>query len=460
MRKLLYLLLIVVLVQPVVARGKAEHDLLEKLEKLWIQSEEAARSGKPDLAIARLQRALSLQPYPAKLKELAGEFHFQIAVYQAHQGKLTKALDTLDTAVKTGFTDRDILLKTPEFEEVRNSDRFLAVARSIDDNIVKKRIFDIQTWENPDLDYPGLHPFKDSAELQKLRERYELEKIVASGKSELEKQIMMLDWVHHRWSHSGLQEPSRRDAWTILEEVEEGKRFRCVEYRVVLSEALQSLGWPARTMWLRAKNSSFGVGKGHVVTEVWNNELQQWILLDGQNNAYWSFKNKPLNAQEIRAKDARDVTFVTQKSNWQDPAAQADWDDYFVNLKATVDPGDRPTSLVDSRARYEPLFQGTPAPNKQTSDIRKFYPEMNQVHFDIRPNDTLDELVLDLSHSAPWFSHYQIEIDGAKTELRTHSLEWKLKPGLNRVKVSAVNQQGVIGKPARLDVDFHPSQTQ
>ena len=30
----------------------------------------------------------------------------------------------------------------------------------------------------------------------------------------------------------------------------------------------------------------------HVVTEAWNNELQKWILLDGQNNGTWQLDGR------------------------------------------------------------------------------------------------------------------------------------------------------------------------
>ena len=45
--------------------------------------------------------------------------------------------------------------------------------------------------------------------------------------------LRLLHWVHMRWQHDGLNEPTRRDALTILREARDGKNFRCVEYAIV-----------------------------------------------------------------------------------------------------------------------------------------------------------------------------------------------------------------------------------
>ena len=71
----------------------------------------------------------------------------------------------------------------------------------------------------------------------------------------------------------------------VLADVDQGKRFRCVEYSVVLAEVFQAMGYPARIVALKKDGMSYGVGKGHVITEAWNDELGKWIAFDGQNNA-------------------------------------------------------------------------------------------------------------------------------------------------------------------------------
>ena len=40
-----------------------------------------------------------------------------------------------------------------------------------------------------------------------LRTKYRLESVTATAKTELEKQLALLSWVHNRWPHAGLSEP-------------------------------------------------------------------------------------------------------------------------------------------------------------------------------------------------------------------------------------------------------------
>jgi len=57
-------------------------------------------------------------------------------------------------------------------------------------------------------------------------------------------------WVAARWNHANDHVESR-DAVEILDRVETGERFACVEYSAVLSQSLNAVGIPARTWGLR-----------------------------------------------------------------------------------------------------------------------------------------------------------------------------------------------------------------
>lgn len=74
----------------------------------------------------------------------------------------------------------------------------------------------------------------------------------------------------------------------VLERVAAGERFACVENSIVLSQALNAVRIPARRVQLRQANHHIGVGRCHVVSEAWIDELDKWVVLDGQNGAYWA----------------------------------------------------------------------------------------------------------------------------------------------------------------------------
>jgi hypothetical protein len=137
--------------------------------------------------------------------------------------------------------------------------------------------------------------------LQTLREKYELDKVVAGAANDTEKALRIVNWVHQQWQHNGSNEPSKSDALTILEEAEQGKSFRCVEYGIVTTAALNAIGLPARTMGLKMKDvETIEYGAGHVVLEVYLKDINKWVMLDGQFDAMPVLNNVPLNAVEFQ----------------------------------------------------------------------------------------------------------------------------------------------------------------
>lgn len=137
--------------------------------------------------------------------------------------------------------------------------------------------------------------------LRKLRNEYKLEEITKNAASDLEKVKIILNWVNNQWEHSGTNSPEKSDALSILNEVKQGKKFRCVEYGIVCAAALNSLGYKSRVIHLKTKDVETSLlGAGHVTTEVFVPQFKKWIFLDGQCNAIPSLKGIPLNAVEFQ----------------------------------------------------------------------------------------------------------------------------------------------------------------
>lgn len=142
----------------------------------------------------------------------------------------------------------------------------------------------------------------NSPYLKELKNKYPIDSIASSGNSDLEKVRNVSSWVHHLWKHNGMNEPEKKDALYILEEVKNGKQFRCVEYGIVTTACLNSIGIKARTLSLKTKDVEIRpVGAGHVVLEVFLNDLDKWIVVDPQWDIIPHIDGKPLNAIELQS---------------------------------------------------------------------------------------------------------------------------------------------------------------
>ena len=122
-----------------------------------------------------------------------------------------------------------------------------------------------------------------NAYLKLLRSKYPIDSLVSDAKNDTEKALKILHWVHGQWQHNGSNKPKNSDAISILEEAKEGKNFRCVEYGIVATACLNAAGLKARVLGLQTKDvETRQYGAGHVLFEVYLNDLQKWALADGQ----------------------------------------------------------------------------------------------------------------------------------------------------------------------------------
>lgn len=156
---------------------------------------------------------------------------------------------------------------------------------------------------------------ENSPELLTIQSNYGLDGVVKTGKTEFEQMLALLNWTNSRWEHSGSNRPSTSNTLTILEEAKTGKKFRCVEYGIVLKSVLAANDFRARTLSLKTRDVEITrLGAGHVLTEAWSGQYQKWLMLDAQFNIVPTLNGTPLNAVEfqhaiIQKKDFKLVDF-------------------------------------------------------------------------------------------------------------------------------------------------------
>jgi hypothetical protein len=312
--------------------------------------------------------------------------------------------------------------------------------------------------------------------LKELRERYGLEAVVAPGRDEFERQVLLLDWVHHRFKKFGRPSCEARGALEILQAIDEGHTFFCSHYAHVFVSAAASLGWIDRELALRRhQDSPQGGSTEHSPTEIWSNQYRKWVMMDPTANMHIEKDGVPLNAYEIRQEwfygDGRDLVFVVGKERKKyrksDLPIFLGRFDGFGDLTVPADELDKygfigyipNTDLMDAGLDYGRMFivkdklcEGTRwhqriAPANPAVD--PYFP-INQAALRLVPEQ--DQFRVMLQTLTPNFRTYEARIDGDAWRACGESLRWGLHRGYNRLEVRTVNQFGVEGPISTVEI--------
>ncbi len=145
------------------------------------------------------------------------------------------------------------------------------------------------TWNSPNDPY-----------LKRLRADYNLDGLVNGMDTDLSKVIAVNHWTHGLWEHSSENPPQGHDPISIIKKARQGAKFSCLEYSIVASACLNSLGIRARTLNLIPRDAKRGTaGWVHVVVEVYLSDLKKWVLIDPQHDVVLYRNEIPLNAVEL-----------------------------------------------------------------------------------------------------------------------------------------------------------------
>lgn len=134
---------------------------------------------------------------------------------------------------------------------------------------------------------------------------YGIDDIAGSG-TEFERALRLMDEFAPRLTHKSDYDNSvEMSALSLLEHSLDNKDngINCRNKAQILNEMCLALGIYARKVWIMP-NSGYD-NDCHVVNEVWDTELNKWVMLDITNNEYWvDDSGNPLSVLEIRQKGA------------------------------------------------------------------------------------------------------------------------------------------------------------
>lgn len=321
----------------------------------------------------------------------------------------------------------------------------------------------------------------DSAEnpkLKELRERYRLDQVVAGGRDEFSKQVILNDWVHHQFRKFGKPSTSARGALEVLTDIQQGQTFFCAQYAETLASCAASLGWVDRLLALRRHQgvNARGGSTEHTTTEIWSNQHAKWIMLDPTSNMYLEKAGVPLNAWEIRQEwfyhNGTNLTFVlggerTRYRKSDLPIFLAKFAD-FGDL--TIDPDELDkygfigyipnTNLMDAGNDYGAMFivkdalcAGTKWHQRDlpaNPAVDPYFP-LGQTAIELKAER--DSLTVQFATFTPNFARFEVKIDNRAWEPSESSLRWTPRVGKNQLLARTVNKFGVLGPESMIQVE-------
>ncbi len=358
-----------------------------------------------------------------------------------------------------------------------------------------KRCYHLHRFRNGRVIRPSLpYLHEDFARLNELRHRFELDAVISDAATEFEAQLKLMHWAYkvplgrldaYQWNYFDLPQLERDASGrpTLLGDYRMRRRDgHCLYCNLTLIAACLAMGFPARWVNISTKHTY-----GHEVAEVWSNEYDKWIFLDATRDYYIYDPNTgiPLSLVEISGRLAE---IMPGPATWEYPIQWRLPDlEMLRAARVAYRQGDNAFSIDDLSGGPEHLmlkghlqmvrrndFASRPWPlpwrlsSNWGSDLfycfysdvfprkreypqhtrrwQDFSPPLNQTELFLSETTEPDVLRVDVDTETPCFDAFLVKIDRAEwREQTTPSLEWRLREGLNKLRLKVRNSAGVCG---------------
>jgi len=134
-----------------------------------------------------------------------------------------------------------------------------------------------------------------------LREKYDLDKVVAGETDEFKRILLLRHWIKSQIRiDDDHPTQTRGDAFAILDAAKKGGGFHCAHFSIVQHAVLNSFGYVTRRLGCGPGGQGKGQGGHHGVNEVWVNAFAKWMIIDAKYDIHFEKAGVPLSALEIR----------------------------------------------------------------------------------------------------------------------------------------------------------------
>lgn len=327
---------------------------------------------------------------------------------------------------------------------------------------------------------PWQHP-----RLRRLRQSEKIDEVVAPGRSQFEKIVLLRAWARRQWD-SGPQ-PFYYPAWDALEILDLARRRRnkafCAQYAVLFLQSARSLGLHARYLDL-----------GHFIASVWSDEFNRWVVMDPTNDLHYEKGGEPMGDWElIRAAWSGRVAGIeiVGPGSARRPASSAELapfralkvcmlNDQLTNPAVMIQNGKKRVLALESDYRRYPLVgkerigygnyclgwkEGEEAPadpaSPHSGERDDFRQALNQTVL-LVADEREDQGVLKLrlfTETAPEFQAFVGGPEGQAPGDLTPHIQWNLRPGFNAFTARVRTAAGWLGPASRINVYYKPSWT-
>ena len=345
--------------------------------------------------------------------------------------------------------------------------------------------------------------YEDFDNLKDLREQFELDGVVAGAATEFEAQLRLMHWAYkvplgqlnrYAWNYRDLLQVKRDESGRIVLHGEYSKRRRdghCLYCNLALIAAYLAMGHVARWVNISTKHTY-----GHEVTEVWSNEFGKWVFMDSTRDYYIydPATGIPLNLVEIGHRLAEvmpapatwefPVQWHLSKKSMLDGARIAYREGHnkytvlsedeiegqelltykgHVQMPLRNDFASRPHPLpwrISSNwggdqfyCHYSKMFPRKQEYQFHTNRWQDFNPTLNQAELTLSETAEVGVLRVEVDTETPHFETFLAQVDGGEwCENAEGILEWKLREGLNKLRVKVRNSAGICGPESSVSI--------
>jgi hypothetical protein len=254
--------------------------------------------------------------------------YYNIACYEALQGKKDAALNSFEKCVALGYSNYNNTIADTDLESLRKEKRYLNALQTLRERGDKAFILR-QSGAYDRKVNKEIHAFTyqqaSAPELIAFKTKYNLDSVAGKG-DDITRMKNLLFWVHNAVRHDGnSNNPSSKNGTDLIEVCrKEDRGVNCRMMATILKDAYQAEGFKARMVTCMPKDTLDN--DCHVINIVWSDKLNKWVWMDPTFNAYVADKSgNLLSIEEVRAKlhaDKLNELVLNTDANWNNKNKQ------------------------------------------------------------------------------------------------------------------------------------------